>query len=69
MRNPITQSNEWYDNLPELKRDLFFLVFIFGSLLVAEYLMHVEGFIWAMPIWMVVWSLWRIPYILTRYRK
>ena len=69
MRNTITQSNEWYDNLPELKRDLFFLVFIFGSLLIAQFLMYVEDFIWALPIWMVVWSSWRLPYVLKKYKK
>ena len=69
MRNPIKQSNEWYDKLPELKRDMFFFVFIFGSLLVAQYLMYVEGYIWALPIWMIFWSVLRLPYILTQYKK
>lgn len=46
MRNPITQSNEWYDNLPEPKRILFFLIVIWGSLVVVQYLSIVEGFIW-----------------------
>lgn len=68
MKNPITQSNKWYDNLPSLKRELFFLIFVFGSLLVAEFLMYVEGFIWAMPIWIVFWSLIRIPYVLLNYK-
>jgi hypothetical protein len=69
MRNPIKQSNQWYDNLPKLKRELFFLVFIFGSLIVAQFLQYVKGYPWALPIWVTIWSLWRIPYILTQHRK
>jgi hypothetical protein len=69
MRNPIKQSNQWYDNLPELKRGLFFLVFIFGSLIVTQFLQYVKGYTWAFPIWATIWSLWRIPYILTQHRK
>ena len=69
MRNPIKQSNQWYDNLPELKRDLFFFIFIFGSLLVAQVLTYVEDKLWALPTWMIIWSLWRIPYILTQHKK
>jgi hypothetical protein len=69
MINPIRKSNEWYDNLPKLKRDLFFLIFIFGSLLVAQVLTYVEDKLWALPTWMIIWSLWRIPYILTQYKK
>lgn len=69
MRNPIKQSNEWYDNLPKLKRDLFFLVCVFGSLIFAEFLTYAKDCIWAFPIWVTIWTLWRIPYILIQYRK
>jgi hypothetical protein len=69
MINPITQSNKWYDNLPDLKRDLFFLVFIFGSLIVAQFLMYVKDCIWSVPVWVIIWTLWRLPYILTKHKR
>jgi len=68
MRNPIKQSNEWYDKLPEIKRDLFFLIFIFGSLLVAQFLMYVKDCYWSVPVWMVFWTLWRLPYMAKKYK-
>lgn len=68
MKNPITQSNEWYDKLPEIKRDLFFLIFIFGSLIVAQFLMYVKECVWSVPVWMVFWSFIRIPYMLKKYK-
>lgn len=69
MKNPIKECNEWYDDLPDLKRDGFFFIFVFGSLLVSQYLTYVEGYIWGLPIWIVFWTLLRIPYILIKYRK
>lgn len=63
MKNWIVKSNEWYDNLPEIKRDLFFLIVIMGSLLIAQYFMIVEDFIWAFPIWAFFISFWRISYV------
>lgn len=68
MKNTIKKYNERYDNLPTLKRDIVFLIFIFGSLLAAQYFTYVEGYIWSLPIWVTFWSLLRIPYILL-YRK
>ena len=69
MRNPIKQSNEWYDNLPSLKRDLFFLVFVLGSLIVSQFLTYAKDCIWAFPIWATTWTLWRVPYMLIQSKK
>lgn len=69
MRKLIIQSNEWYDNLPEPKRSLFFLIVIFGSLVVAEYFSIIKGFIWAFPIWAVIFSLWRLTYIFSQIKN
>jgi hypothetical protein len=69
MINPIIKSNEWYDNLPKLKRELFFLVFIFGSLIIAQFLTYVKDNLWVLPIWMITWTLWRVPYILIKHKK
>jgi hypothetical protein len=67
MKKLITKPNEWYDNLSDNKRDLFFLVFVFGSLILTQYLTYVENFIWSFPIWVCFWSILRIPYFLIRY--
>ena len=67
MKKLITKPNEWYDNLSDNKRDLFFLVFVFGSLILTQYLTYVENFIGSFPIWVCFWSILRIPYFLIRY--
>ena len=67
MKKLITKPNEWYDNLSDNKRDLFFLVFVFGSLILTQYLTYVENFIWSFPIWVCFWSILRIPYFLIQY--
>ena len=63
MRRLIVRSNEWYDNLKEPNRVLFFLVFVMGTLIVAQYFMVVEN----NPFWFMGWSLlltlWRCGYI------
>lgn len=59
MINLIIQSNKWYDNLSEIKRLLFFLVIIMGSLIYSQYLSYVENTIWAFPIWAIVVLIWR----------
>lgn len=67
MKKLITKPNEWYDNLSENKKHLFFLVFVFGSLILAQYLTYVENFIWSLPIWVCFWSILRIPYFLIQH--
>jgi len=67
MKKFIIRTNKWYDNLPELKRFLFFLIVIMGSLFVAQYLMYVEDFIWAFPIWALLVCFWRIGYVFIQW--
>jgi len=67
----IVKSNSWYDNLPELKRDLFFLVVIFGSLIVAQLLGHIYkmGIPWPFIIWASVVAAWRCTSVFYHWRK
>ena len=59
----IVKTNKWYDNLPEIKRLLFFLVVIMGSLIVTQYFMYALNFIWAFPIWAGIICFWRCGYV------
>lgn len=68
MRNLIKESNQWYDSLPEQKRDAFFLVVILGTLLIAQYFSVDKGVWWAFPLWAILWTLWRVPYIFLRVK-
>ena len=69
MRRLIVRSNEWYDNLKEPNRVLFFLVFVMGTLIVAQYFMVMEN----NPFWFMGWSLlltlWRVSYIFLQFFK
>ena len=66
MRKFILNSYEWYDNLPEPKRTIFFFIVIGGSLVVAQWLMVSKIFIWAFPIWATTIFLWRGGYGIQR---
>jgi hypothetical protein len=68
MRKLIIQSNEWYDNLIPTKRLLFFVVVIMGTLMIAEYLMYIYDFIWAIPIWFLMFFIWRCGYNFIMWR-
>ena len=65
MKKLIIKSNKWYDNLPEPKRTLFFLIVILGSLIVSECIsVYVSNNIfWGFIIWNVVFCSWRISYV------
>ncbi len=59
MINLIIKSNKWYDNLSEIKRLLFFIIVIMGSLIFVQYLSYVKDIMWAFPIWALVILIWR----------
>ena len=63
MKNPIVRSNEWYDNLPEPKRGIFFLLAIFGTFVITQILAYVLDLWYFLPIWMIIVSFWRVSYI------
>jgi len=65
----IIKSNEWYDDLPENKRFLFFLIVIGGSLLLCQYLLYSKQCIWALPVWVIVFFSWRFGYIILKERE
>jgi len=65
MKQLIIKSNEWYDNLPEPKRTLFFFITIVGSLLVMECINYCisKNVIFAFLIWILLFCSWRVSYI------
>ena len=69
MRRLIVRSNQWYDNLKEPNRALFFLVFVMGGLIVAQYFMVVEENPWLFIGWSLLLTLWRVSYVFTQNFK
>lgn len=66
IRNAIYRSNEWYDDLPELKRFLIFLWVIGGSLFITQILLYVYNIWYAFPIVTFIFVSWRIIYFKRR---
>ena len=62
MKKLIIKTNEWYENLSEIKRMLFFLIVIMGSLIVSQYFMYAQNFTLAFPIWAGTLCFWRCGY-------
>lgn len=62
MKNFIIKSNEWYDDLPEPKRFLFFLIIVCGGVCISNYLLYVTNNPWPFAIWTLSLVLWRISY-------
>lgn len=73
MRELITKSNEWYDNLPELNRFLFFVVVLIGviqsALYVCMYIISPINSIFVFPIWATLMFLWRGGYFFIKWRE
>ncbi len=67
MKKLITKSNEWYDNLPELKRLLFFLIVIMGSLILTMCIFYILNFVWSFIIWASILAFWRCGYIFIKW--
>jgi hypothetical protein len=65
MKNWIVKSNEWYDNLPELKRFLFFFFGIMGSYTLVMLVLF-PNCVWAFPIWAFFVVSWRLNYIIMK---
>ena len=63
MRKVIVRTNKWYDSLQEPKRSLFFVIFVVGSLILAQYLTYAQDSILAFPIWASSMALWRVSYV------
>lgn len=63
MKKIIVRSNEWYDNLKEPNRVLFFLVFVMGGLIVSQYFMYVKQNPWVFVGWVLGLTLWRVSYV------
>lgn len=68
MKNIIIKSNSWFDNLPDNKRTLFFLIAICGSLLISQIIsILILDSPWPIIIWLSVASFWRLSYF--RFKK
>jgi len=67
MKNIIIKSNEWYDDLSEMKRLSFFLIVIMGSLVIVQYLMSGKNSVWSFPIWASFIAFWRCGYIFIQW--
>ena len=77
MRKFIIKSNEWYDSLPDLKRLLFFLLFVAGGTFAAQYFITSQKLLDVYPIWVSIkyfclcvcfWCIgWCIGYSLIRW--
>lgn len=63
MKKIIVRSNEWYDTLKEPNRTLFFMVFIMGTLIIAQYFMFVQNNPFLFMGWAIIICLWRCTYI------
>lgn len=69
MKKLIVKTNEWYENLSDMKRLSFFLIVIMGSLIVAQYFMYARNFIWAFPIWAGTICFWRCGYVFINWHE
>lgn len=59
----IYSSNEWYDDLPIGKRELFFVLTILAPTILVNFLLYVYALWLPMLIWFVVFYSWRLPYV------
>ncbi len=59
----IYSSNAWYDDLPDGKREAFFVLVVMGTLAIAQILMYCYDIWYGVPIWTVTFLLWRLPYM------
>ena len=66
MKNWIIKSNEWFDNLPEPKRSFIFLLGCGITLLGVMIGLIIYNFMWGLPIWVVLFLGWRIPYFIIK---
>lgn len=62
MKNFIIKSNEWYDDLPEPKRFLLFLIIVCGGVCISNYLLYATNNPWPFVIWTLSLVLWRMSY-------
>ena len=65
MKNWILKSNRWYDNLPEPKRTLFFLIVILGSLALFQFVFYLlkHETIYGFLLWVMIFAGWRVSCI------
>lgn len=60
--NFIVDSNRWYDYQPEWKRFLLFMIFVFGGVLLGEYLLYFQDMYWPLASIVLLFSVWRVSF-------
>ena len=63
IRKAIYSLNEWYDDLEEPKRFLYFLLIIGGSNVLTQILVYCYDMWYAFPIWVIVMFILRGFYV------
>lgn len=63
MKKLIIKSNKWYDNLPEIKRDIIFVCILF-VIIITDYISNIIDLFWLFPLSVFLIVFWRIAYIL-----
>ncbi len=64
MKKLIIKSNEWYDNLPEIKRFMFFFFVIAGCNFCSLVFFGYKGYC----IWLIIFMIWRVFYMMGIYK-
>lgn len=67
MKKFIIKSNEWFDNLPDIIRMIFFLGAIF-LVLIAQILSGMN-FLWIWVAFITLTVFWRVSYTLVNWKK
>jgi len=63
----IVKTNQSFDNMSDVRRILFFLIFIMGSLLFVQYLLYIRNIVWPLPLWVATFSAWRCSYFFIKW--
>lgn len=63
IRKAIYSLNEWYDDLEEPKRFLYFLLIIGGSNVLTQILVYCYDMWYVFPIWVIVMVILRVFYV------
>lgn len=69
MKKLIVKTNQWYENLSDMKRLTFFLIVIMGSMIVSQYLTYEKNSIWAFLIWAGTLCSWRCGYVFINWHE
>lgn len=63
-RRFILKTNDWYEELSDIKGGLFFLVVIIGGIILTQYIMAEYKLVWPFAIYTLIFVLWRFMYLI-----